>query len=605
MDVKTNRQGPTLNTHSKFWIRPQLRKELVIGLVLLIVLTLVPAFSGNVYWTQIVLLASLYVVAATGLNLLRSEAGQMSFGQGAIFGAAAYGTAIASGTHGLPFWAGAGFGFLAGMIVGTLLALPSLRVQGYYLGFVTLAGALAFPPLLYIFEKQTSALTGITVFVPELTVNGIGPLSWLTILILLVTCLSLVFYAVFRSSRLARQMRVAGASPETAVTLGLRPGWLRTFAFLIASAITSIAGILYIPLIQYVAPSSFLLAFSVLLYFVVVIGGPGTILGPIIGVALLYVLPNAALAGVGEYRLMIYGVIAFLAMFFMPEGVVGSIREFIDRRRKKEATPNVSLAPILERAPKLNSAHREDAGGAAPSTEESALKLERVSKRFGAVRAIDSTTLNISKGHIYGVVGPNGSGKTTLLNAISGLIQVDQGTIVFHGTDISKAGAASRARLGMGRTFQAPRVLDDLSVWENLEIGESSAEEPEWLTAALAEVRDEWDEIPASQLPHAQKRFLEIIRVMRQGPSLLVLDEPASGLSIAERSEFSTLLRGIVDSTGATIILVEHDLELVWQIADEIAVVDNGKVVLNGTPEELKANSTISLLFTGVHDAQS
>lgn len=593
---------PAVTTTARRWVRPQLRRELVIGVALVVILTLVPALTGNIYWTQIVLLASLYLIAATGLNLLRSEAGQMSFGQGAIFGAAAYGTAMASGLHGLPYWLGAIIGFIAGVIVGGLLALPSLRVQGYYLGFVTLAGALAFPQLLYIFDEQTSALTGITVFVPELAGTAFGSVSWLTIIIIVVTCLALAFYAVFRSSRLGRQMRVAGSSPETAVTLGLRPGRLRISAFLIASVMTSIAGVLYIPLIQYVAPSSFLLSFSVLLYFVVVIGGPGSILGPLIGVALLYVVPNAALAGAGEYRLLIYGVIAFVAMFLLPEGVVGSIRQYVEKRRNRNrATPNISLAPILERAPHLK--HSETA-----STEASGgpiLDLEGVSKRFGAVAAIDDMSLKVSPGHIYGIVGPNGSGKTSLLNAISGLVAVNEGTIVFRGTDVSKAPASKRARLGMARTFQAPRVLDDLSVWENLELGDRNASEPEWLTEALDEVRGEWDQIPASQLPHAQKRFLEIIRVMRQGPSLLVLDEPASGLSIAERSEFSELLRGLVTSTGATIILVEHDLELVWQIADEISVVDAGKIVLSGAPSELRNHAIISRLFTGVQNAES
>ncbi len=586
-----------VETNARRWVRPQLRKELVISAVLVIALTLVPALSGNVYWTQIVLLASLYLIAATGLNLLRSEAGQMSFGQGAVFGAAAYATAMASGLHGLPFWLGALIGFAVGVIVGGLLALPSLRVQGYYLGFVTLAGALAFPQLLYIFDEQTSALTGITVAVPELTKTAFGSVSWLTLIIMVVTCLSLAFYGVFRSSRLSRQMRVAGASPETAVTLGLRPGRLRISAFIIASVLTSIAGVLYIPLIQYVAPSSFLLSFSVLLYFIVVIGGPGSILGPLIGVALLYVVPNAALAGAGEYRLLIYGVIAFLAMFLMPEGVVGSIREFFDKRRNRNRPQsNISLAPILECAPQLK--HSESSSAKLPN--QPILDIEDVSKRFGAVAAIDDMTLQVSPGHIYGIVGPNGSGKTSLLNAISGLVSVDEGTILFKGTDVTKSPASKRARLGMARTFQAPRVLDDLSVWENLELGDRNASEPIWLTEALDEVKVEWDQIPASQLPHAQKRFLEIIRVMRQGPSLLVLDEPASGLSIAERSEFRELLRGLVSSTGATVILVEHDLELVWQIADEISVVDTGKIVLSGTPSELRNHSIISHLFTGV-----
>lgn len=578
-------------------VRPELRKELVLTLSLVLAMSVYPLIIGNIYWWQIMMITNLYLVAAVGLNILRAEAGQMSFGHGAVFGSAAYATAMALGIWGHSFGIAALIGFLVGLAVGILLALPALRVQGYYLGFVTMAGALAFPQLLFIFEEQTHALTGIPAPVPDLLEIVFWRVDWLTLMITLLACASVFGYAVIRSSRMGRQMRVVGASPEAAVTLGLHPGRLRMLAFVIAAAITSVAGVLYIPLIQYVAPGSFTIELSVLMYFIIVIGGPGTIMGPLVGVALLYVLPNAALSDAGEYRLLIYGGIAFAVMFLLPEGVVGSVISLFDKIRRKYVEGTVSLAPILSAASEVAR------DGDRADCHEVVLHAEGLTKSFGSVKAIDDVSFVVRRGQIHGIVGPNGSGKTTLLNSLSGLIKLDGGRVSFHGKDVSSSGAVQRARLGMARTFQAPRIFADLSVWENLEVGRSRASENDWLTGGLDAVRKEWDRTPGDVLPHAQQRFLEVIRVLRQDPTVLVLDEPAAGLSQLERKEFGDLLRSVVEATGASVVIVEHDLELVWQIADVISVVDAGKVRLSGSPAELTNHTDINQLFAGVQNA--
>ncbi|MEH3033697.1 MAG: ATP-binding cassette domain-containing protein [Aeromicrobium erythreum] len=585
----------TTTTGRRTLVRPELRKELALTVALVLGISIYPLVAGSLYWGQITMLANLYLVATVGLNILRSEAGQMSFGHGAVFGSAAYATAMAAGIAELPFAAAAVVGFLTGLAVGVLLALPSLRVQGYYLGFVTMAGALAFPQLLFVFEEQTHALTGISVPVPGLNEIAFWRVSWLTLVIVLLALASVVGYAVIRSSRLGRQMRVVGASPEAAVTLGLHPGRLRMLAFAIASAITALAGVLYIPLIQYVAPGSFTIALSVLLYFIVVIGGPGTILGPLVGVGLLYVLPNAVLADVGEYRLLIYGGIAFVVMFLLPEGVVGSVHALIARLRRRDVGGSVSLGPVLAAASEASRREHETTAG------EVVLSAENLSRSFGSVKALDDVSFTVRSAQIHGIVGPNGSGKTTLLNSLSGLIRLDRGTVVLHGQDMSSAGPVQRARRGMARTFQAPRLFGDLSVWENIDVGRRSA--GGWLDAGLADVRAQWDATPGDVLPHAQQRFLEVIRVLRQDPSIVVLDEPAAGLSQSERQEFGRLLRSVVEATGAAVVIVEHDLELVWQIADQISVVDAGQVRLTGTPQELRHHADINHLFAGVQHA--
>src|SRR6185436_6855996 len=184
-------------------------------------------------------------------------------------------------------------------------------------------------------------------------------------------------------------------------------------------------------------------------------------------------------------------------------------------------------------------------------------------------------------GQIHAIVGPNGSGKTTLLNAISGLARLDQGEITIGTTDPTKRPTYHRARLGLGRTFQTPRVFEDMSIWDNLRIGADTAAggRPSWLLQSLERHRAHWSAEMPDTLPHAQRRLLEVLRVLAMDSRILLLDEPAAGLSSEERQDLADLLRMARDRMGRTIVLIEHDLALVWQIADHITVLDAGEVI--------------------------
>lgn len=589
-DARTGRLGRLRGA-----LRPELRVELALSVALVTIGVAVPLAYGNTYWLDAILLANVYLIVASGLNILRSQAEQMSFGQGAVVGVSAYTMALAVVAWDLSMPTAAVLGFAAGMAAGMLMALPSLRVQGYYLGFVTMAGALALPEVFFFFEDATRASTGVNV--PQSAINEVafGRVDWLTLVIMGFSIACLVGTGIVKSSRFGRQLRVAGASPEAATTLGLRPGRLRLLAFALASACASVAGMLYICLIQYVAPGSFTLALSILLYFVVVIGGAGTIAGPIAGLVVLYLVPDLALASLLDYRLLIYGVVAYLVMFLMPDGIVGGLRRGMRRLRPHRGSAGIiSLEAILSQSPGTSGE------AVAAGADQPLLRAEGLSARFGEVQALDGVDLEIGRGQIHAIVGPNGSGKTTLLNALSGLVQVDQGKVWLHGEDVSRLSASGRAQLGMGRTFQTPRVFGDMTVWENVDCGGSDESSGGWFAAALESVRGDWDRVSAATLPHGQRRFLELARALHQAPVLLALDEPAAGLSSAERAEFSSLLRAVVASTGASVLMVEHDLELVWGTADMISVLDAGKVVVTGRPADVRHLPEISRLFSGV-----
>jgi branched-chain amino acid transport system permease protein len=257
-----------------------------------------------------------------------------------------------------------------------------------------------------------------------------------------------------------------------------------------------------------------------------------------------------------------------------------------------------SLEPIIDAAAKE--------GVVKPTSGQPVLSVSGVSRKFNAVVALEDVGFEIQPGEIHAIVGPNGSGKTTMLNAISGLISLESGTIRIGGVDVTSKSASRRARMGLGRTFQQPRILDSLSAWENVDLGPtpSSSASKAWLDRVLSGFRAGWDSIAAGTLPHGQRRSLEVIRAMRAEPSLLALDEPAAGLSHAERDQFGRLLRQISESTGAAILMVEHDLELVWGTADRITVLDRGRVVVTGVPAVVRAHPDVAKLFVGVGNAE-
>ena len=577
------------------FIRPEMRVQLIVGILLVAGAILVPTIAGNAFWQQAMLVAAVYVIAAIGLDVLRAQAQQMSFGQGAVLGVAAYVTALANGAWDLSFGVSALLGLLSGTVFGILMSLPSLRVQGFYLGFVTLAGALALPNVIVTFKDQTHALTGVNVFPSGINETIVGSLDWLTLIVIVVAIVFLIGAAALQSSGWGRAMRMAGESPEAASTLGLSSGRLRLEGFAIASVAASIAGILYVAVIQYVGSGSFTLALSVMLYFVVLIGGPGKVLGPILGVGLLYVVPDHVLTSFIDFRMLIYGLLVIVVIYLMPEGIANGLSDVWKRwfKRGEEKRGLIALEPILKAA---------NDGVVVSKREQDApiLVVDQISRSFGSVKALDGASITVDRGTLHAIVGPNGSGKTTLLNAVSGLISVDDGRMEFDGHDLTRMSASARARLGLARTFQSPRLLDSMSVWENIDCGKGSKYKIEWLEKALNEVRDEWDATRCDVLPHGQRRFLEVLRALYMGPQLIALDEPAAGLSLAERLEFGELLREIISTTDVTVLLVEHDLELVWRIADKISVVDNGRVIASGTPAELRNSQAIAHLFVGV-----
>jgi branched-chain amino acid transport system permease protein len=569
-------------------------RELWISAALIAITGLAPDIADSSYWTHAFELVNIFIIASIAQNLLLVDAGQTSFGMGAIFGLAGYGAAIATSMHGVPYGWAIVLGLLASLLGGVLFALPALRVQHFYLGFVTLSAAVVLPELAMAFNQYTNGIIGISLQFDDMHKRSIfGMISPLSLTVVVMTIACLVVHAMMRRSLLGRRMRVAAESPEAAQALGISPGLMRFIAFLVAGLITGISGIIYPVIVGFVGPTSFSLDISILFFFAVIVGGRGTLLGPIIGVWVLYLLPNILLAEFVNWRLIAYGVAALLIMLLMPDGIVGGFKNWRRKRLAAGQRLDLNVASVFG---------TQAAAQAAPAAKSDKVLVEvkQGRKTFGKVVAVDNVDLVVREHEIHGLVGANGSGKTSLLNVLSGFSRLNAGTLHFEGKDITRSSPHHIAQMGVGRTFQTPRIFGSMSLWENIQIGRdarfagSTTHIPESSVEAL---RNTLGEGSPDWVPHGQRRLLEVMRVALQESTLMLLDEPAAGLSPDERKQFGAMLRQLRDQFGKTFVLVEHDLDLVWDVADRITVMDAGRVVATGTPEEVAKNPAVRHMF--------
>lgn len=568
--------------------------QFMLGSAIVCVALIGADLSGNPYWIQILRLVGIYLAVAVFLNFLLVDAGQISFGQGAILGAGAYMAAVLTGLHGMPYPWAAVVGVITAMAAGLLFALPALRVQHYYLGFVTFGVALIFPEMIAAFPKYTEGINGIPMQFPALSRVRIGPFSAISLMVIALACGALATHLIIRRTAYGRALRVAAASPEAAQALGISPGWMRFTAFMITSAGTGFAAALFNPVVQFAGPTAFDVELSMLFFFAIIVGGRGHLLGPVLGMALLFLVPNVFLASYVKYRLFIYGAIALGVMLLFPNGLVGSFEDWRRRKRKHVDPLNLQIMQVMG-----------DGDAVAKNDATPAIEVTDGTRRFGRVVALDKVNVKVNRGEIHGLIGANGSGKTSLLNVLSGFSVLDEGDFTIGGVRAQGYSAHRIARLGLGRTFQTPRIFPALTTWDNLRVGLDArpANAPPIPEATLKRLSTSLSTHEVDLVPHGQRRLLEVLRVALQGSDILLLDEPAAGLSVRERTEFAELLKQLRDRHGKTIVLVEHDLDLVMGIADRITVLEAGRVIASGKPGEIAADPKVRGLFVGAPHA--
>jgi branched-chain amino acid transport system ATP-binding protein/branched-chain amino acid transport system permease protein len=600
--------------------------RLVAHLVLLAALVALPTQLGS-FETHIANVALIYVMLAVGLSLSLGYAGQVNLAQAACFGMGSYTTAVLTLKTGIGYWGAFPFSILAGAALGFVVAIPSLRVQSHYLGIVTLGLAISFTAIL-----TNSTLTGQAIGLPgvpgpKLPGVDLNQERGYYYLLLAATVVLFALALLVTSSSLGRRFKALRDDYVAAGHSGVEVPIYRMLAFMIAGSYAGVAGAFYAGMSHYVSPDTYSLAIMFLLLAMVIMGGRDNIYGAALG-AVVLIFARQQFQGLQQYQQIGYGTLIVATVVFAPRGLAGLFASawhvFRARTLARPAAEELTVTEDAVDGLGVEAGAPEAAETVAPAEGEdgAALEVERVTKRFRGLTALDGVTLQVAAGTVHGIVGPNGSGKTTLFNVITGVYGPTSGSVRLFGRRISGRRAYAVARGGVARTFQGVRLFRSLSVRENVMVAlDESRPWSIWayvLAPWLVFVRERRlrrraDELlehyrlaPVGDflgvnLPYGQQRLVEIARAMASTPKLLLLDEPAAGLNSTEMVQLGALLRSI-RKAGTTVVLIEHNMQLVMTVCDRVTVLANGAILADGEPEEIARDQSVIEAYLGVRE---
>ena len=572
---------------------PHLPSRTTLAIAVLTVAGVAFALASDGYTPFILTLVALTTITGVGLNVLLGLSGQVSFGHVGFYSIGAYTVAVLT-MKGVSFWAALLAGTALSGLVGALFALPALRVTGPYLAMMTIAFGFLVEHVTIEWRSVTGGQNGLAgIPQPELGASLVGERAMAVIGVILAG-VSMLLYDRLARGRWGKAM-VAVRETETAASgIGLDPVRVKTISFALSAAFTGLAGGCFAALMAFVAPSAFPFSQSILFLLAVVIGGAGWTLGPFVGAAITVVLPEL-ISSLAEYRLLIFGVLLLLVLWLAPEGVIGTLA------RRLRSTPQRAADGTGFEISRFLDNREANAG----------LQVDGLSIAFGGVRAATGVTLTAEPGRITGLIGPNGAGKTTVLNMISGFYRPDAGTIRHGAAEFQGRSAATIARAGISRTYQTTQLFGALSVIDNVLLGFRAGHlgNP-FAPAATAEEQREAEgllsfvgyrgplETAASDLAHIDRRLVEIARAVATRPRVLLLDEPAAGLTASDKAHLGEVLRSLANA-GLAVMLVEHDMGLVMGICDHLVVLDAGRVIAEGPPAAVRGNAKVRAAYLG------
>jgi branched-chain amino acid transport system ATP-binding protein len=551
---------------------------------------------GNNYQVFIIVTVGLTAIVGIGLNVLLGLNGQISLGHVAFYAIGAYAVGILTTDYDWPFWPALVVAGIVAGLAGVLLAIPALRVRGPYLAMVTIAFGFVVEQGAAEWQGLTggwnglSGIPGPSVFGHDIGERGIAFLT------LALTVLATAAFARLSGSVWGNAMRAVRDSESASVSIGLDPTLIRTTAFGVSAVAAGIAGGVYASISNFISPESFPFFQSILFLLVVMLGGADRVLGPLVGALVVVLLPEL-LATLGQYRLLFVGVLMLLVLRLAPTGLVGLIARALPKAdRATVAKERCDIGRIL---------------GSGASGQSIAVRDLAVS--FGGVHAVRNLSFDARPGAITSIIGPNGAGKSTALNAICGFYRPDAGTVTLGDRVVSTLRAYQIPRAGIARTYQTSQLFETMSVLDNVLIalkrgrlgalsffgGKHDADDAEVAESLLAFVGYTGAlERPAAALPHVDKRLVEIARALAIRPSVLALDEPAAGLNAQDSAAIGALLRKLA-AAGMTVILVEHDMDLVMGVSNHVIVLDAGAKIAEGTPAQVAADPAVREAYLG------
>jgi len=629
--------------------------------VLALLVILLPLFGGP-YAVHLATLIAAYWTLIAGLNLVVGFTGQLSVGHVGLLAVGAYMFAILTARGIVGPEVALLLSGTTGGVCGLLLGLPSLRLPGFYFAMTTLAFTIIVVELAVALTDITGGGTGLMVsaFSPPMdsqqgqylfTAGIAGVVTLMTVLV--------------TRSMWGRAMVAVRESEVMAAAVGI-PGYrVKLAVFTFSGVVAGIAGALFGALQTYITPDTFAFDLSLFFFICIIIGGKGSIVGPFIGTVVLTLLPEIV-SPLAKYSHLFYGVLLLAVVLVIPGGLgaligrprsaqvgrgSGGFGSYIARAqqvfglsRPRDGLAAVAAGQGLTAARTLDDLNASvrtphgpghgsgaDSGTRTGDRTATSLRLPHpiaaggslaaagVSRSFGAVRALQDVSLTVERGTVHGLIGPNGSGKTTLLNILSGYYTAHAGSVTLDGRDITRSPANWRPRHGIGRTFQTPRVIPELTVLDNVMAGGWSEAQATFLEALVSgprAIRDErrlratalalldglglraLAERQANAMTHAELRFVEIARALMHSPDFILLDEPASGLSDIEMNQLGDVIASL-RRQGVGVLLVEHHTDLVFGASDVVTTLNFGQVICTGTPSVVQADPEVRLVYLG------
>ncbi|SIT21243.1 branched-chain amino acid ABC transporter ATP-binding protein/permease [Achromobacter sp. MFA1 R4] len=550
------------------------------------------AATVNGYYVFVLGNVALLALAGIGLNVLLGLTGQMSFGHAGFYAIGAYTVAILTGQAGWSFWLAWPAAALVCSAFGLLLAVPALRVKGPYLAMITIAFGFIVEHALIEGGSLTGGQNGLMGIVQP-AIGSLGGDRGVAMLAIVAVFVALAAYALLSRGAWGAAMRAVKDSETASESIGINPLAVKAVAFMVSAALVGLAGGLYAPLTGMITPHNFNFMQSILFVLAVTIGGAGSLAGPLLGAVVVGLLPEM-LSSLEEYRLLFFGVFLLVVLWAAPEGAAGLLA------RWRRGAPAHGLAPRHGAMPTSARARRT-------------LRADALTMTFGGVRAVQGVSFTVPPGAVTALIGPNGAGKSTVINMLSGYYQPTSGAVALGDAPLAALAAHRVARSGIARTYQTSQLFDTLSVEDNVALGllrgrlggllasrrYLAADARERARALLAFCGYEGAlDIAAADLPHVDRRLVEIARALATDADILLMDEPAAGLSREDKTRLAGLLRRIAEA-GAGVLLVEHDMTLVMGVSDHIVAIDAGRELAQGSVAEIQQSPEVRQAYLG------
>jgi branched-chain amino acid transport system permease protein len=626
--VRAGQAKPSGDQPATFWSKNHGWIGLAGVAVLLAVYPFLPFISD--YWIDVAFFVGIYALLGLSLNIVLGEVGLFDLGHTAFYAIGAYVTAILNTTLHVPIVVLLPISALVAAGFAFLVTSPIIHLKGDYLCIVTIGiGEIVRLTMINNPFNLTGGPNGINgIGGPNLFGLGINTstqfyfYTWVII--------GLVVFSLVRlqHSRIGRAWNYIREDETAAEASGVDVRSYKLLAFVLGAALAGIAGNMYASKQMSVSPQSFTFIESSLLFCIVLLGGLGSIPGTILGAGVVVIFPEI-FRQFASYRLLFFGLALMLMMIFRPGGIW-------PRRREGAGLGGLGIQGLPKNDDDLIAMGKPEPGILKPATttvaggmrlppitvtmdEGMTLQTHGATLKFGGLTAVNNFDLNVRTGKITSLIGPNGAGKTTLFNMITGIYKPTSGKIDFLGRDITTLKPHTIISYGIARTFQNIRLFPSLTCIENIMSGpHCHARSGTWAAVmhTLGEVREERDIVTtaayrlnqvglwryrnelAKNLPYGKQRYLEIARALATAPHLLILDEPSSGLNDKESEDLMVLLQALVKE-GFTLLLIEHDMNVVMGISDWVVVMDMGQKIAEGLPKDIYNNQRVIEAYLG------